>query len=244
LTIDRKSLEELRSKEHIFYLMSERRVGAQWSPRDIWFFDVWFVNNSGEILTEVANSSGGYETVDDEVITMTTLHPKVYKDVKPKEAVLISRYDEMYDSDSVIEFAADVTALSFGKQRFSGECTKGVVPDATLLWKPLPQEIHDPDNPGELLSPEKAASDYKKKTGRCLVLNRFTTLNLGDLREEYAVERLAPSGVQLEKESHRSGRVTEYRFKDEVGNLLFRTCDLKRAGAFVNAMKNGAKKKV
>jgi hypothetical protein len=125
----RKYLKDLEDDENIFYLMSESDDGLIW--------DVWFVNNSNEVLTSVSNSSGGFATVDDDVIPMTTVDAHIYRNVQPKEAVLIDEYDVHFDGDFMITFGADVTASSFGSRHFSARLKKGEIPNAVLYKKPL-----------------------------------------------------------------------------------------------------------
>ena len=213
MTTDRKFPEELRDPENIFYLESE---GCH----------IWFVNNSDETLTKVSSSSGGFADADDESITMEGKNPKVYKDVKPKEAVLVDKYDMFFDGDFMIEFAVDVTAPSFGQKQFKSELKKGGSPNATLLWKDLPKEVSPP---------EKSAQDYIEQSGN--YLDKSINLNRGDLTQDYASKRLASSGLQLQKAKHRNGTVTEYKFSDVNGNVIFQTCEFERACVFVETLK-------
>ena len=227
MTKDRKFPTNLRSKEHVFYFMSE--------GIDHFSGNVWFVNNSDETLTEVHSACGGFFSDDDDTIIMSTApNPAVFKAVKPQEAVHIDHYDSFSDDGFLIEYAVDITAPSFEKKLFKDSSL-----NATLLWTPLPQQLYDPDNPDELLSPEKAAADYMKRTGRSL--DKKISLNRGDLLMDYAAKRLAPSGVIMEKCCHHDGNVTEYKFSDESGNLLFRTCVFLQACLFVESLR-GEKK--
>ena len=84
-----------------------------------------------------------------------------YKDVKPGEAVKIDAYNIVYDSDFVISFAVDVKSSSLGKRHFSSGFEKGSPPEVGLFWKPLPEEIKDPDDPDELIDPGKVAEAYR-----------------------------------------------------------------------------------
>lgn len=162
MTERRKYPDDLRDKEHIFYLMTEE-------IEDSIEKNVWFVNNSKETLNEVYNTSGGFTTADDVVIPMTHREDNErLKNVKPGEAVLIDLYDPIFDGDFVIEFCVTITADSFGTKKFCTESCKGGNPNGTFHWKSLPPDSVDPENPDEQLSPEKAALDYVHRTGRFL----------------------------------------------------------------------------
>lgn len=224
----RKFVKERKEKEVIFYLVSESTGSFEGN--------VWFVNNSDEILDEVRSDCGGFATFDDEVATMEMPNPMVYENVQPSEAVLIDTYNAMFDSDFMVCFGVAITSPSFGKNKsYSSGMSKGGNSDAVIHWKPLPEEIPDPDNPNKLLAPEKAAAEYMKRTG-CF-LDKSVSLNRGDLRMDYAAKRLAPSGVLLEKPSHREGKVIEYEFSEESGTVLFRTCDFEKACVFIETLR-------
>ena len=229
MTERRKYPDDLRDEEHVFYLMTEE-------IEDSIEKNIWFVNNSDEILQEIYNTSGGFATVDDGVISMTAKedNPR-FKNVKPKEAVLIDLYDPIFDGDFVIQFCETITADSFGTKEFCSQSRKGGLPNATLHWKPLPPESIDPENPGEMLSPEKAAFDYVERTGR--YLEKSVSLNSGDLRMGYAHDRLAPTGLLLEREYFRNGDVIVFKFKDRSRAVVFQTCVLSKASEFVRNLK-------
>jgi hypothetical protein len=92
---------------------------------------VYFVNNTSEILDFVKSSSDGFETEDDEVITIKG--PEYYyKDVKPNEAVQLESYDR-FDSDSVLSLVIEVSSKSLGLQTFN-MCNKGGPRKGILLW--------------------------------------------------------------------------------------------------------------
>ena len=226
---DRKFTEYLRSDEHVFYLMPEPIAGSI-------EVEIWFVNNSDEVLKEVYSSSGGFATVDDDdVAPMSTPKATKYKDVQPKEAVLIDRYDPIFDGDFLIQFGVCVTAPSFGTKEFNSEPQKGGAPSATLHWKPLPPELTDPERIEAFGSPEEAALSYVERTGR--YLDKMVSLNSGDLRMDYAAKRLAPTGLSLDKKHYRGGSITVFIFRDESENVVFQTCELRKAAEFVNNLK-------
>lgn len=217
--------EALKSKEHIFYIFSES--GDQLEH------DVWFVNNSDEVLSEVRGTSGGFETADDEVANRA---PSIaaYNDVRPGEAVVIDMYHEIYDSDFVMQIGVEIVSPALGKLTLSSDLTKNQVQEATLYWKPLPREMRLYGFL-KLVSPGKIAENYKRRSGKSL--DKSVSFNIGDLVQEYAARRLKSSGLQLEKSMFRDGRVTFFQFSDETGRAVFHTTIPKRAIAFINGIK-------
>jgi hypothetical protein len=57
------------------------------------------------------------------------------------------------------------------------------------------------------------------------------------LKMDYAADRLAPSGLLLEKNYYRNKSVTEYVFSEMSGELVFRTCVYLKACVFVETLK-------
>ena len=226
----RKFLNKLRSDEHVFYLTPEQIEGSIEA-------EIWFVNNSDEVLTEVFNSSGGFASVSDDYAASmsTTSEVTKYKDVQPQEAVLIDIYDPILDGDFLLQFGVCVTAPTLGTKEFNSEPQKGRVPSATLHWKPLPAELTDPDQTEAFRAPEEAALGYVKRTGR--YLDKLVSLNSGDLRMDYAAKRLAPTGLSLEKKYYRGGSITAFIFSDESGKVIYQTCELTKASEFTKNLK-------
>lgn len=227
MEMKRRFPTEIADSEKIFYLTC-------WSGQE-YENDIWFVNNSDETLDYVRPSSGGFATSDDDIIPMTQSRDRVeYRDVKPGEAVKIDTYHIVYDSDFVISFGVDVKCPSLGERHFSSGLEKGNPPEVGLFWKPLPEEIKDPDDPDALIDPAKVAEAYRISSGRSLAANAF--FNRGNLL--YGVSGpLETCGLQLVNQSLRDEHVTNYRFLNEGGVEVFRTMDLDRAMAFVRSLK-------
>lgn len=228
MEMKRRFPTKIADSDRVFYLTS-------WGGQD-YENDVWFVNNSDETLCYVRPSSGGFATSDDDVIPMTQSPDSVeYRDVKPGEAVKIDAYHIVYDSDFVISFGVGVKSPSLGKRSFSSGFEKGSPPEVGLFWKPLPEEIKDPNKPNELIDPSAVAEAYRDSSGRSLAANAF--FNRGNLLFGGDPEPLKTCGLQLVTNRLRDGHVTNHRFLDEEGVEIFRTLDLDRAMAFVRGLK-------
>lgn len=220
-----------RSAEHIFYLECDE------SPDPSGKAVVYFVNNSEETLDRVSPASGGFTTADDEAILMTQSgHAPGFKNVEPGEAVAIDTYDPIFDGDFVISWGAYVSSPSIGARYFSADAIKGYAPNVTLHWQPLPEEMLDSEKGNEPVSPKTIAEDYCQETG--LSLPKSTFINQGDMRQDYASERLSPSGLKLRRRFLRNGQVIQFEFIAADDRTVFHTTKPERAIDFVKALKN------
>lgn len=93
---------------------------------------VFFVNNTPEILDYVRSSSGGFETLDDDVMPINGSGYS-YENVLPNEAVQVECYHRVYDSDSILSLNFEVSSRQWGIQRFSA-AAKGGPERGVLLW--------------------------------------------------------------------------------------------------------------
>ena len=228
MEMKRRFPTEIADSEKILYLTC-------WGGQE-YENDIWFVNNSDETLDYVRPSSGGFATSDDDVIPMTQSRDSVeYRDVKPGEAVKIDTYNIVYDSDFVISFGVDVKCPSLGERHFSSGLEKGSPPEVGLFWKPLPEEIKDPDDPDALIDPGKVAEAYRISSGRSLAANAY--FNRGNLMYGGDPGPLKACGLQLVAKSLRDGHQTFYSFLNEEGVEIFQTLDLDRAMEFVRGLK-------
>ncbi len=93
--------------------------------------DVYFVNESDEILDEVSSEGWGFvgvsSTVDNPQFT--------YKSVNPGEAVKIDTFNIQTDSDFVLGTTVYVTSKNLGKVKFKPKPGKGQIPEQPLLWE-------------------------------------------------------------------------------------------------------------
>lgn len=192
---------------------------------------VYFVNNSSATQIKVASGAGGFATVsDDDVATMQEAD-RAYQDVRPGDAVLIGYHDNFYDLDFVWTYNVTVHSPTLGVLTFKVLVGKGKTPRAVFMWRDLPPMKKEAD--GQLVSPGRAAEEYKTRTGHFLPRDVF--LNQGDLRMPYAEARVAASGLVLKRESHRGGNVTVYDFIDERETLVFRAYSTQDVADFLEA---------
>lgn len=194
--------------------------------------NVWFVNNSEETLKFVTPEMGGFSG---EVHLAQETDSLFYENVEPGEAVLIGTYDFYYDLDFVMSWGVQLASEERGVLTLTEVLSKGEAPNIALLWAPLPDEMKDPENPERLIEPEQVAREYVARTG--CSLSKLVPLNTGDLMQDYAAKRLAPTKLQLNKSWLRGGKNTYFKFYDEAGEIVFQTVDTKRAMQFVSGLR-------
>ena len=111
---------------------AEKRTPKFWLKRSQ--HELYFVNNSEEILELVDSSTGGFETSDDVTITVTSdgYH---YDNVKPQEAVKIEGFDDYYDLDYVLQVVIVVKSEQEGTLKIKSPPEKGgIKKEVVLLW--------------------------------------------------------------------------------------------------------------
>ena len=228
MEMKRRFLTELANPEKVFYLTC---FAGQNAFQD----EVWFVNNFQETLYYVRPASGGFATCDDDVVpTSQSPDSVVYTDVKPNEAVFIDVYDTIFDGDFMISWGVDLKSPSLGERYFDSDPIKGEAPEVVLLWKPVPEEMENPDNPEELVDPAKVAETYQRTSGRSLP--KDVQYNKGNLLYDINMGFLNKCGLKFSKEILRDGKSANYRFLNDDRDEIFRTLDLDRAMAFVRGL--------
>ena len=90
------------------------------------------MNNTDEIIDSVTAGSGGFQTQDDEVISVGGIQYS-YELVQPDEAVQVESYDQMYDSDYVLQLNIAVKSNRWGTKHFSASA-KGGYKREVVLW--------------------------------------------------------------------------------------------------------------
>lgn len=100
-------------------------------PQDL--AKLYFLNQSSETLEWVSTSLGGFQTVDDDVVSKSSTE-RVFELVAPGEAVLIGTFDPIGDSDFVFQPQVSLSSPSLGKVEIRGKATKGKYEDSVLLW--------------------------------------------------------------------------------------------------------------
>jgi len=110
----------------------ESRTPTLWLARN--GGELYFVNESDEILDFVNADSGGFITFDDGVAPVSNKTGYSYIDVKPNEAVKIEEYDGYYDLDYVLQVVMQVKSENLGNIEILSPSQKGGVEETVLLW--------------------------------------------------------------------------------------------------------------
>ena len=96
--------------------------------------ELYFVNDSTETLNSVSTGTGGCQTLDDEVMPVSSPDPLyLYKNVKPGEAVKVEHYDPYWDSDYLLQLEVELSSPTHGNKIFR-VLGKGGIDDTVLLW--------------------------------------------------------------------------------------------------------------
>jgi len=96
--------------------------------------ELYFVNDSTETLNSVSTCTGGCQTLDDEVMPVSSPDPLyLYKNVKPGEAVKVEHYDPYWDSDYLLQLEVELSSPTHGNKIFRVP-GKGGIDDTVLLW--------------------------------------------------------------------------------------------------------------
>ena len=94
---------------------------------------IYFINASDELLSQVQYSTGGFTTPDPDVVVPVSGAIRTYENVAPGEAVRFDFYEEVFDSDYVLEYYFAIVK-SDGTREELGPilCSKGLAPNAVL----------------------------------------------------------------------------------------------------------------
>jgi hypothetical protein len=96
--------------------------------------EIYLVNSSEDTLDFVIATSGGFQTVDDDVIVANSKDEYEYKNVKPNDAVKVEEYDGFYDLDYVLHISLKVQSIDIGCLEIISPAKKGGVGETVLLW--------------------------------------------------------------------------------------------------------------
>ena len=96
--------------------------------------ELYFVNWSGETLNSVIAGSGGFQTVDDDVLSFSNDQGYVYRNVAPNEVVKVEVFDNYYDLDQMFVIAIEIRSRTQGSLRMTTGPEKGGVSEQVLLW--------------------------------------------------------------------------------------------------------------
>jgi hypothetical protein len=98
--------------------------------------ELYFVNNSNETLDYVRVKTVGFQTCDDDIVTVNRDgYSYVYESVKPSDAVKIDEYDVYLDSDFVLQTRIKIKSPTYGVLEFSTKPEKGGFSEYVLKWE-------------------------------------------------------------------------------------------------------------
>jgi len=113
------------------YRKPELRKPKFWLDRD--GGELYFINDSEEVLDFISTSTGGFATFDDDVVTVGNTG-YTYKDVMPQEAVKIEEFDGYYDLDFVLQVIIYLKSKNEGDLQISPPAKKGGIGETILIW--------------------------------------------------------------------------------------------------------------
>lgn len=90
------------------------RKPKYWLARD--GGELYFINNTEEVLDSVSTSTGGFATFGDDVATVNSTS-YTYEDVLPQETVKIEEYDGYFDLDYVLQVTIHLESKIEGNLR-------------------------------------------------------------------------------------------------------------------------------
>jgi hypothetical protein len=96
--------------------------------------ELFLVNASTESLDNVEVKQGGFTSVDDATVNLTSNAKYHYTAVKPNVAVKIEHYDGFYDLDYILQVSIKVTSKQLGELYIISPAEKGGVKETVLLW--------------------------------------------------------------------------------------------------------------
>ncbi len=100
---------------------------------DAYETEMYFVNESSEVLKLVTSEPAGMITCDKHVVALGG-EGRTYEDVQPGEGVLVDIFHRVYDSDSIVVTSVVVLSEKYGLLDFETHPFKKSVPEMVLLW--------------------------------------------------------------------------------------------------------------
>jgi hypothetical protein len=101
-------------------------------PQGDFVEDIYLVNETGETLENVIVSTGGCQTFGEDLLTLAGSDNE-YKNIEDGDALKIDSYDEMADSDYILQI--NIKIQIDGKQiKLRSLVAKGGFKEEVLLW--------------------------------------------------------------------------------------------------------------
>ncbi|PKH03103.1 hypothetical protein CXF72_07915 [Psychromonas sp. MB-3u-54] len=123
------------------------KFGGPMTPRKaelrnplLWFApegkELYLVNSSAETLDFVGAGTGGFQTVDDDCITVSTKNKYKYEytNVRPNDAVKVEEFDGYYDLDYVLQVSMRIQSKNLGCMEILTPPKKGGIGELVVLW--------------------------------------------------------------------------------------------------------------
>ena len=96
--------------------------------------ELYLVNSSGETFDSVVAGSGGFQTIDDNAVSVSTDSSYKYQNIKPNDAVKVDEFDGFYDLDFHIQASLIVKSERIGHVVILTSPKKGGIGETVLLW--------------------------------------------------------------------------------------------------------------
>lgn len=96
--------------------------------------ELYFVNSSDETIDLILADTGGFQTVDDDVMTISSDSAYEYQNVLPGDAVKVEEFDGFYDLDFVLQVVIKLKSKKFGSIEIITPAKKGGIGEIVLLW--------------------------------------------------------------------------------------------------------------
>jgi len=110
----------------------ESRLPLLWLARE--GNKLYLVNSSEETFDFVSAGTGGFQTVDDDCITVAAEKKYEYKNVKPNDAVKVEEFDGYYDLDYLLQVSIRIQSTNLGGIEILTLPKKGGIGETVLLW--------------------------------------------------------------------------------------------------------------
>lgn len=96
--------------------------------------ELYLVNDSEESLHSVKASTGGFQTIDDDAISISSNEGYEYENVRPGSAVKVEHFDEICDLDFILQVYLVIQSDKLGHITVNSPSGKGGIGEAVLLW--------------------------------------------------------------------------------------------------------------
>lgn len=96
--------------------------------------ELYLVNHTNQIFDQVLVATGGFQTLDNNVMPISGHNMLTYKKVKPDDAILLDTFDGIYDLDYLFQVSMIIQSDKFGCFEIRSPTEKGEIQETVLLW--------------------------------------------------------------------------------------------------------------